>query len=532
MRPWIRPTPKTKSKTQKAIKPAERGRIHTFLSTSPVHMKYKLQMEAAQVYEMVISSVTRARNHTDDVEWSAEDATRTEHDFLCRCVEAAIKAGATTINIPDTVGYAIPSEFGALVGRAVSLVGEQATISVHCHNDLGLATANTLAAVQAGARQVEVTINGLGERAGNASLEEVVMALRTRPAQFPTMASRIQTEQITPASRLVSYLTGFAIQPNKAIVGGNAFAHESGIHQDGVLKDRSTFEIMDPASIGIDDANQLVLGSATAPQTVFIVNRPTQITTLNGIWGWLANDRGIRQSSGTTWQQAGASNVNDFNFTIEPFYGGTLFKQGTELEAIARGNLEMSITSAQELATIIPAWSIFTAGYLLRDAEHQKKVFASDIVKDLYKSVEDKLGVKLEGTDVASKNVAAVIVTAPIIPQMFETGALHLLLSKPISRSLLLVSKSEGSERTMASRARVSSSALTPSRTISSDSEVELVEAPAMIVASGPTARRTARHTSTCSSMLSVGVSPVVPVSTSPSEPEASSSFASVPACS
>ncbi|HLO34890.1 MAG TPA: alpha-isopropylmalate synthase regulatory domain-containing protein, partial [Candidatus Deferrimicrobium sp.] len=173
--------------------------------------------------------------------------------------ESVVAAGASTVNIPDTVGYAIPSEFAALVGRVVGLVGRDATVSVHCHNDLGLATANTLAAVQAGARQVEVTINGLGERAGNASLEEVVMALRTRPTQFPGLATGVQTEQITPASRLVSYLTGFAIQPNKAIVGGNAFAHESGIHQDGVIKNPLTYEIMTPQSIGLT-GSQLTIG--------------------------------------------------------------------------------------------------------------------------------------------------------------------------------------------------------------------------------------------------------------------------------
>ena len=186
-----------------------------------------------------------------EIEFSAEDASRTEDSFLLDVYEAVVEAGASTINIPDTVGYAIPSEFGALVGRVKARIGDGAVISVHCHNDLGLATANTLAAVQAGARQVEVTINGLGERAGNASLEEVVMALRTRPGQFPELGSGVQTDQITPASRLVSYLTGFAVQPNKAIVGANAFAHESGIHQDGYLKNPLTYEIMTPQSVGL-----------------------------------------------------------------------------------------------------------------------------------------------------------------------------------------------------------------------------------------------------------------------------------------
>jgi 2-isopropylmalate synthase len=185
------------------------------------------------------------------VEFSAEDASRTDHDYLLQVYEAVVEAGASTVNIPDTVGYAIPPEYAALTARVVERVGRDATISVHCHNDLGLATANTLAAVQAGARQVEVTINGLGERAGNASLEEVVMALRTRPGQFASHDIRVQTEQLTSASRLVSYLTGFAVQPNKAIVGANAFAHESGIHQDGVLKNPLTYEIMTPQSVGL-----------------------------------------------------------------------------------------------------------------------------------------------------------------------------------------------------------------------------------------------------------------------------------------
>ena len=243
-----------------AIKPAKRARIHTFISTSPLHMKYKLQMEPEEVYEAVIDSVTRARGFVDDVEWSAEDGSRTEHDFLCRCVEAAIDAGATTINIPDTVGYAIPDEFAALITMLRNRVPniDKAVLSVHCHNDLGLAVANSVAAVQAGARQVECTINGLGERAGNASMEEIVMGLRTRHDRLP-FTTGIHTENIMRASRLVSAITGFVVQPNKAIVGANAFAHESGIHQDGFLKHAQTYEIMTPESVGLK-TSKLVLG--------------------------------------------------------------------------------------------------------------------------------------------------------------------------------------------------------------------------------------------------------------------------------
>lgn len=243
-----------------AIRPAERGRIHTFISTSPLHMKYKLQMEPETVLARVSESVALARSLTDDVEWSAEDGSRTEPDFLCRCVEAAIKAGARTINIPDTVGYSVPDEYAALIALLINRVPniDQAILSVHCHNDLGLAVANSLAAVAAGARQIECTINGLGERAGNAAMEEVVMALRTRADRLPYHTG-IRTEAITRISRLVSTITGFAVQPNKAIVGKNAFAHESGIHQDGVLKNAQTYEIMTPDSVGLVRSS-LVMG--------------------------------------------------------------------------------------------------------------------------------------------------------------------------------------------------------------------------------------------------------------------------------
>ena len=243
-----------------ALQHAKQPRIHTFLSTSPLHMKYKLQMEPEQVHQAVVDSVGYARNLCDDVEWSPEDGSRTEHDFLCRCVESAIRAGATTINIPDTVGYAVPDEFAALIAMLMNRVPniDKAIVSVHCHNDLGLAVANSLAAVKAGARQVECTINGIGERAGNAALEEIVMALRTRHDSIPATSS-VKTELITKASRMVSTITGFQVQPNKAIVGANAFAHESGIHQDGMLKHAGTYEIMTPESVGLN-RSKLVMG--------------------------------------------------------------------------------------------------------------------------------------------------------------------------------------------------------------------------------------------------------------------------------
>jgi 2-isopropylmalate synthase len=243
-----------------AIKPAKRGRIHTFLSTSPVHMKWKLQKEPHEVYEMVIAQVTRARNHTDDVEWSCEDGTRTEHDFLFRCVEAAINAGATTINIPDTVGYSTPEEYFSLIRMVRERVpnSSKARFSVHCHDDLGMAVANSLAGVRAGARQIECTINGIGERAGNAALEEVVMAMRVRNDALPYWTG-IDATMLTRASKLVSAATSFPVQFNKAIVGRNAFAHESGIHQDGMLKHTQTYEIMTPESVGVKQTS-LVMG--------------------------------------------------------------------------------------------------------------------------------------------------------------------------------------------------------------------------------------------------------------------------------
>jgi 2-isopropylmalate synthase len=243
-----------------ALKPANSARIHTFLATSPIHMKEKLRMEPDQVVEQAVHAVKRARNYTDNVEFSPEDAGRSEFEFLCRVIEKVIDAGATTINIPDTVGYNLPLYFGELIGNLIKNIpnSDKAIFSVHCHNDLGLAVGNSLSAVMNGARQVECTINGLGERAGNAALEEVVMTVRTRRDVF-TCDTQLDTTQIMNCSRLVSSITGFPVQPNKAIVGANAFAHESGIHQDGVLKSRETYEIMRAQDVGWH-ANKMVLG--------------------------------------------------------------------------------------------------------------------------------------------------------------------------------------------------------------------------------------------------------------------------------
>ncbi len=243
-----------------AIGHAAKPRIHTFIATSDIHMDYKLKMTRDEVVKTAVESVKYAKSFTDNVEFSAEDGSRSDRDFLCKVFEAAIEAGATTVNLPDTVGYAIPEEFSELVKYVLSHTPNihKAILSVHCHNDLGLATANTLAAVNSGARQAEVTINGIGERAGNTSLEEVIMALHTRPNFLP-LSTEIKTNLIYPTSRLVSMITGIIVQPNKAIVGANAFAHEAGIHQDGVLKNPMTYEIMKPETIGLNK-NTLVLG--------------------------------------------------------------------------------------------------------------------------------------------------------------------------------------------------------------------------------------------------------------------------------
>jgi len=274
-----------------ALKPAASGRIHTFIATSPLHMQYKLRMQPDQVVERAIESVKLARNLIDDVEFSCEDASRSERDFLCRIIEQAIYAGASTINIPDTVGYGEPGQFGDLIAHLLNTIpnADKAVFSVHCHNDLGLAVANSLASVMKGARQVECTINGLGERAGNASLEEIVMAVRTRADVFP-VETNIDALHIVPASRLVSTITGFPVQPNKAIVGANAFAHESGIHQDGVLKHRETYEIMRAEDVGWN-TNKLVLGKHSG-RAAFKARLETLGTTFKSDIGF--NDAFVR----------------------------------------------------------------------------------------------------------------------------------------------------------------------------------------------------------------------------------------------
>ena len=242
----------------KSLRNARRPRIHTFIATSDIHLKYKLKKSRQQVLDEAVAAVRLAREYCDDVEFSAEDATRTDWDYLEEVSRAVVAAGARTVNLPDTVGFSVPDEYGAMIKRMVTALGDSAVVSVHCHDDLGLAAANSLAAVQNGARQIECTINGIGERAGNAALEEVVMAMNTRRDRYP-FETRIVTEHLYPCSQLLTSIITFGPQPNKAIVGENAFAHEAGIHQDGYLKERTTYEIMDPKSVGVPES-KLVLG--------------------------------------------------------------------------------------------------------------------------------------------------------------------------------------------------------------------------------------------------------------------------------
>jgi 2-isopropylmalate synthase len=242
----------------RSLEKARRPRIHTFIATSDIHLKYKLKKSRQQVLDQAVAAVELARKYVEDVEFSAEDATRTDPDYLEEVSRAVVAAGARTVNLPDTVGFSVPEEYGALIRRMTKALGDTAIISVHCHDDLGLAVANSLAAVQNGARQIECTVNGIGERAGNCSLEEVVMAMNVRNDKLPYKTG-IVTEQLYPASKALSKIISFGPQPNKAIVGKNAFAHEAGIHQDGYLKERTTYEIMDPRSVGVPES-RLVLG--------------------------------------------------------------------------------------------------------------------------------------------------------------------------------------------------------------------------------------------------------------------------------
>ena len=262
--PWVQVAALARSvridieRAAKSLENAKRSRIHTFIATSDIHLKYKFKKSRQQILDEAVAGVQLARNYAEDVEFSAEDATRTDPDYLEQVTLAVVAAGARTVNLPDTVGWSIPNEYAVLIARMVKAVGDRAIISVHCHDDLGLAVANSIAAVQAGARQIECTINGIGERAGNASLEEVVCAFKVRQDQLP-YETRIVTEHLYPASQMLTSIITFGPQPNKAIVGENAFAHEAGIHQDGYLKNKSTYEIMDPRSVGVPET-RLVLG--------------------------------------------------------------------------------------------------------------------------------------------------------------------------------------------------------------------------------------------------------------------------------
>src|ERR1700733_909759 len=261
--PWVQVAALARSTTldvqraAQALRHAKRPRIHTFIATSDIHLKHKLKKSRQQVLDDAVAAVALARSYTDDVEFSAEDATRTDWDYLEQVSLAVVEAGARTVNLPDTVGYSVPEEYGALIGRMARALGDRAIVSVHCHDDLGLAVANSLAAVKWGARQIECTINGIGERAGNAALEEVVMIMKTRQDYYPFQTG-IQTKKLYAASQALAQTITFGPQPNKAIVGENAFAHEAGIHQDGYLKEKSTYEIIDPQSVGVPESKRVL----------------------------------------------------------------------------------------------------------------------------------------------------------------------------------------------------------------------------------------------------------------------------------
>ncbi|MBO0714197.1 MAG: 2-isopropylmalate synthase [Acidimicrobiales bacterium] len=339
-----------------AVRDAGRGRIHVFISTSPNHMEHMLKMTPQQVIEEVRGGVGRAREHTDDVEFSPQDATRTPFDFMLEVLLAAVQAGATTLNIPDTVGFGIPLDFGGLIERIRREIPGDYVLSTHCHNDLGLAVANSLAGVQAGARQVEVCVNGLGERAGNAALEEVVMALRTRPDQFPGVEVAAHTEELARTSRLVSRLTGYPVQYNKAVVGRNAFVHESGIHQHGVLAERTTYEIIDAATVG-QQSQQIVLGKHSGrhafSDTLAKMGLSVQGDALNGAFARFKElaDRKVQITDADleaiVAEELGASVEAGYSLQVLEVTGGTvevprarvvLDREGAKSEASAEGD--------------------------------------------------------------------------------------------------------------------------------------------------------------------------------------------------
>ena len=306
--PWVNVAALARSskldveRAAQSLKNAKRPRIHTFIATSDIHLKYKLKKSRQQVLDEAVAAVTLARTYVDDVEFSTEDATRTDWDYLEEVSKAVVAAGARTVNLPDTVGFSVPDEYGALIARMVKALGNTAVVSVHCHDDLGLAVANSIAAVQNGARQVECTINGIGERAGNAALEEIVMIFNTRRDRMP-FETKIVTEHLFPASQLLSSIITFGPQPNKAIVGENAFAHEAGIHQDGFLKERTTYEIIEPTSVGVPES-RLVLGKHSGRHALAkrcedlgstsIASSSTWFTIVSPLW------RTARKACGTT----------------------------------------------------------------------------------------------------------------------------------------------------------------------------------------------------------------------------------------
>ena len=360
-----------------AIKHANSGRIHTFIATSPIHMQHKLRLTPDEVVEQAVWAVKFARNHTDDVEFSAEDAGRSELDFLCRVFEKVIDAGARTINIPDTVGYTVPQQFGQLVADIIAGTAnsDKAIWSVHCHNDLGLAVSNSLSAVTNGARQVECTINGLGERAGNAALEELVMAVNTRKDYFD-VESKINTPEIMNCSRLVSNITGFQVQPNKAIVGANAFAHESGIHQDGVIKARETYEIMRAEDVGWQ-TNRMVMGKHSG--------RNAFKTRLQELGYEFANDDEINESF-SRFKVLADKKHDIFDEDLLALVGNAEFEQTTEMLKLVDLNVSTKLNESPKAEVSIE----FDGEVLSSSAEGDGAVDA------VFKAIKNILDVQAE----------------------------------------------------------------------------------------------------------------------------------------
>ncbi|MBQ91073.1 MAG: 2-isopropylmalate synthase [Acidimicrobiaceae bacterium] len=420
-----------------AIQPAERRRIHVFIATSPTHMEHKLRMSPEQVRAEAISAVTRAREYTDDVEFSPEDASRSDFDFMCDVLQAAVDSGAGTLNIPDTVGFAVPGEWAQRIRSIRERVTGDYVISTHCHNDLGLAVANSLAAVEAGARQVECTINGIGERAGNAAMEEIVMAIRTREEQYPDVEVGIEISELARSSRMVSRLTGYPVQFNKAVVGRNAFAHESGIHQHGVLNERTTYEIMDPQAVGAGDS-QIVLGKhsgrAAFKDTLAKMGIEIQGDALNAAFTRFKElaDRKVQLTDADlealVAEEIGGPVEHDFELVSLGVQGGNVNTPSAELVMTVSGE-EVAVTCTGDGMVDASCTAIKQATGIdgrLTDYNVLSVTGGVDALADVTLSFESSDGVKVSGrglsTDVVEASARAFVSALNKIARVRATG--------------------------------------------------------------------------------------------------------------